>query len=122
MYNNVYTHHSDQLRHHLELSFHLLAGNSPSSFDKIQFLGMVRVRCVSTNEATEDHNSHSENFLGHIVVILGLGTSLALVDLLSFNYLSVNLIRRVIPFKIVSSVRWRHHNSAVTGAGCIRCA
>jgi hypothetical protein len=61
---------------------------------------MVRVRRVSTNQATVDRDCDSENFLGHVIIILGLGTSLALVELLSFIYLSVDLVGRVGPFVI----------------------
>ena len=113
------TYHFDQLRRHLKLDSHLFAGNSPCDRHKFELLRMVREWGVSTNKAAVDGNGSGKYLLGNVIIVLGFGTSLALIKLLSFNYLSISinlLIGRVGSFKMASSHRWR----CATFTGCRR--
>src|ERR1700729_1343659 len=102
----MYTHHFYQLRCHCQLDFHFLAGNPPLNCHKLKLQGMVLEWHGIANEATVYCNGDGENFLGHVNVVLCLGTSLALIYFLGLNYLIVSLIRRASPFKISSGGKW----------------
>jgi hypothetical protein len=71
----------------LKLDFHLLARLLPADPHKLELLGMVWEWCISTNEASV--NGDGEDLLGQIIVVLGLRTSLALVNLLGLCCLGV---------------------------------
>ena len=108
--------HFDQLMCHLKLDFHLFSGNSPCDCHKFELLRMVQEWSVSTNKAVLDRNGSGKYLLDNVIIVLSFRMSLALIELLSFNYLSISidlLIGGVGLFKMASSHGWR----CVTFAG-----